>query len=638
MISTRRGYVKNIIKVGILFLLGIVLLFLRNPDPFINPIVYAEDGVWVGMGLTKGWYFALIHARSDYFVLFNVAFLFIAAELSSILSGSPLELLPESIGIVSLSFFSGTATAIFFITKKIAPTFFRIVLYLLLLLIPLGVSQNEIIGRLLQVGFYVPLIAVILFYLRGSSEKKHSIYGIDFLLFLCAATNPVVFGIWAVYLLEDLFNKSKIRDWIYRNSTLIFPVGILLIILLPRLGGSGGIPGELVASNIIEAIIARPILYPYIFPWYSQLTDSFALILFLLWVFIIFFGYFYSSNIKAKRLILFSMVGLIVFDLAAILMRPGLTGYLSNYQTTFPDRYFMGINALSIMVTIISLSQISIVKNWALKIFGYSIIFIFIAIYACYIEDIFEVSSSKLPLMGKLDFYEQLCMSETQEDSNISLVQIYPEISQWKMSVPSSLVNKSGCKYIGIDNSANRIFFKPYKVIPTKPLNLDNSIKISMLSRDLSNKKILSRIGIMFGTNARHNLGEAELRLNAVDGSVFLMPFALNNLEDNKYHYFDIDLNRYLSGEIVVLNGGGVATYESYGGSGQVYTCLIYEYSDGEIIPTPGCPPYEGKISQPRTKFFSHLTGLTRRLAAFGYSLFDSNCSFMRRLKESYYI
>lgn len=583
-----------------LFMIGIIILAARNPDPFMNPVVYTEDGVWTGLGLTNGWLYALAHARSDYFVFLNIALLLLSTKISFFISGNPITLLPESIAIISFAFFSTVATAAFLVTKNIAPTFFRVALYLLILLIPLGTTQNEIIGRISNIGFYIPLISVLLFFLRGDAPSKYVKVAIDFFVLLCAATNPVVFALAFLYLSWDFFKDIDFLACIKRNLTLIIPLGLLLAFLLPRFVNKGGPQGEFVSSNFIEAVIARPIAYPFIFPWYSNLSDTISLVFFAIWLYFIVLSYTISKNSESKRLILFLMATLLVFDLATISMRQVATSYLSNYQTTYPDRYFMGLNVLVVFVSVIALSQISIARNFGYKFLGYFTIFIVGVIYTWHAPDIFEMHSSKMPIKAYFDFSEQVCLSKTVQNglragptSMDSVIPIYP--SPWTMVVPNKFIDKSNCKYTSLDDvdldDAGIADPKDlYKTQPSSQLNINNTIKLLMTPRHQKEQTGLKRIGVKFGTYARKNPGDAELRLKGPDGAEFVQRFSLPDLADNQYRYFDLDSKRYTSGEIVSITGGGVSTWESHNENGGVNTCISYEYTNRKRRFTPGCP------------------------------------------------
>lgn len=94
----------------------------------------------------------------------------------------------------------------------------------------------------------------------------------------------------------------------------------------------------------------------------------------------------------------------------------------------------------------------------------------------------------------------------------------------------------------------------------------------------------------MFGTYSIQNPGEAELRLQGIDGSSFIQRFPLPELADNQYRYFYPDSKSRIEGEIVSISGGGISTWESHDEKGGIHTCIIYEYVDGRRDFTPGCP------------------------------------------------
>lgn len=121
-------------------------------------------------------------------------------------------------------------------------------------------------------------------------------------------------------------------------------------------------------------------------------------------------------------------------------------------------------------------------------------------------------------------------------------------------------------------------------------LSASSPIPVLMTSIHKNQKTGLKRIGVMFGTHVRKNIGDAELRLKGQEGIHFSQRFSLSELEDNKYRYFDIDSKPYSSGEILSINGSGVSTWESHSDKGLVVTCIAYEYSNGEKKFTPGCP------------------------------------------------
>ncbi|PLC48049.1 hypothetical protein CR159_20195 [Pollutimonas subterranea] len=126
---------------------------------------------------------------------------------------------------------------------------------------------------------------------------------------------------------------------------------------------------------------------------------------------------------------------------------------------------------------------------------------------------------------------------------------------------------------------------------PSPQLSTEQPLKLSMTTGPASQKG-LKRIGIRFGTYAQQNAGEAELRLVRADGTEYRQIFPLSDLADNAYRHFDLDGSSYVSGQIIGVSGGGVSTWESHATNGEVLTCLTYEYADGKLGFTSGCPLY----------------------------------------------
>jgi len=571
----------------ILFLAGMILLFIRNPDPFLNPIVYAEDGTWTGIGLTEGWLHAIVNARSDYFVAINILLLLLSTKISSLVTDSPLVFLPQAIALTSYGFYSATATFAFFTLRRISPAILSLLGYIFLLLVPLGVTQNEIIGRLMQVGFYMPLLAVMLLFWRDRLKWQYLKILVDASLLLCAATNPVVFALVFIYLLYNISIDWSLELFIKRTITLIAPFAILMAFLLPRMVGNGDNHGGLVSANLIEGVIARPLLYPYVFPWYSSLSDAVSIALLFLFISFVWFAHKKSTNKEARWLILFTALTLIVCDLATIVNRPGLTGILSNYQTTFPDRYFMGLNVLVVLLTMLCLSQLS--QKKAYRIYSVVLLLAIFGVYVWHSPLIFESTASRLPLKTQLDFSEQICLSElSTKVEGESSIQIYPLLPRWKMIVPGQYINKDGCEFTSYFDAGIARVGDEYKMQPSVPLSASTPIGI-LTSSDHQHKNAgLERIGVLFGTYGKQNPGEVELRLKASDGSEFVQRFTLPDLADNKYRYFDLDSKSYTTGEIVSISGGGVSTWESHNERGHA-TCILYEYAGGKRRFTPGC-------------------------------------------------
>lgn len=428
---------QQLLFFAVLLIFGAVFLALRNPDPFLNPTIYAEDGVWTGLGLTKGWHHALVYARPDYFVVGNVLLLWLAAGCSTALFGNPLVHLPESIAVVSCFFYSAVAVLTVWTYRNVMSLPIRVATYLLVLMLPLGVLQNEIIGRLLQIGFMMPYVATLLLYERSRKESAVARSLIDGVLFIAAFTNPVVIALAGAYLMGEVGRSAKRWQLAARqNISLAFLVGLSAMVVLPRLLSRP--PGHLTdfnSAHLVEAVCARSLLYPFVFPWYEKMSDILAILLLALWLGVLVVAYRVSRNVDARRAMLFLTCGLVITLLATFVMRPGLTSLLREYTSSFPDRYFMGLNVFAVALSMLALSQIAALARRPVTFAG-GTIFALILLYSVHFGMIFEFSGTKFPMDATATFEERARSVEIPRDAQSVRVPIAPECISITMRVP----------------------------------------------------------------------------------------------------------------------------------------------------------------------------------------------------------
>ncbi len=583
-----RQIARRFLAALVLIVTGMAILFLRNPDPILNPVVYAEDGAWAALGLREGWLQAFMLARPDYFVAVNILLLFIATKISWILSGNPLSLLAYSIAFVSYAFYAGVATLSFFTIRRVGNIFFALLAFLLFLHLPLGDTQNEIIGRVAQVGFFMPLVAMMLLFWRDTAMSGWVKYFIDACLLLCAATNPVVFALVFLYLVINFSRDVDFLACARRTVSLTVPFALFAAVLSQRIGGPGGVPGELVSSNLVEATLARPLLYPFTFPWYSHLNDAVAIAASLLIACVVVVSYRNSRDTQSRHLLTLASITIVAYDVATMVTRPGLTGLLSNYQTSFPDRYFMGINALTSFLAVVCISQLWYAGRW--KALSLVLTIFTVGLYFLSPRFIFETNGARLPIKGALTFSEQICVSVVPEEGKNVWIQIYPDQPNWRVSVPRRYIDKRACRIRSYKDAGIARPAETPTMRPSPPLSAASPIQLSMTSDHRKKNRSLRRIGVMMGTYARANPGEAELRLQGKEGVSIARVFSISDLTDNAYRYFDVDTNQYTKGEIVFKSGGGISTWEFHDERTGPKTCIKYEYADGGRGLTAGCP------------------------------------------------
>ncbi|KEY57810.1 hypothetical protein [Serratia sp. DD3] len=433
---------KDVMKILFLFFLGFSILFFREPYAFLDANVYAEDGIWTAKALRDGWISTFLHARSDYYVFFNIALLFISSKISYIVSGSPLSFLPQAIAIVSYSFYSVVAILIYKCLRIYSNRFFSMAGFLFSILVPLGGSTSESIGTLVQVGFYMPIISVCLHLLRGECRVKYFKYIFDIFIFLAAATNPVCFAVTGIYLALRIKYFIKNKHALLEFLPLITSLSLLFLIIIPNMDGHGGILGTPNPKNIIEMVTARSILYNFIFPWYSVFNDLASILFSFLFLSMCIFAYISTKNDKAKNAIIFLFSVMAVYTIATISGRYGLTGILNNYTATYPDRYFMGINVISSTLFVIVLSQLS--NIYFLNKISYALVIIVLILHIMNVLNGSVISNSTLKYNSSNKFKSSLCHPEIATDGFL-LIQIEPPVPKFKMKVPAKYINDINC-------------------------------------------------------------------------------------------------------------------------------------------------------------------------------------------------
>lgn len=426
----------------VLIVIGMILLAIRNPVPIMHPSIYAEDGVWVANALSHGWVNAFIHARDDYFVFFNIFFLFVSTTISNIVSGNPLLFLPQSIALVSYFFYTVISTMAYAVVLRISNVAYAILAYLLILYVPLGLSQNETIGHLLQIGFYMPMMALCLILYREYIDSKFHKTFIDLLIFLAAATNPVVFPIVGLfYLAKFAVSTDKIK-LVKDLLPLALSMFVLALIILPRLNGSGGVDNHAYnPDNIVELVTARLLLYPFVFPWYEKLNDLVSIFLSIVYFAFCLFVILKTEDRNARKFLLAMLMTLVINIAATVVGRVGLTDFLNDYTGTFPDRYFVGSNILALMLFVACLSQctFSRLSHRVATVVGVCLLFV----YIWNISSILERKEFVKRTAVNEYFSRELCKAQKIPGES-SVIQIKPK--GWQMTVPANFVADIVCR------------------------------------------------------------------------------------------------------------------------------------------------------------------------------------------------
>lgn len=425
---------------AVIIIVGILLLALRNPDPVFNPVIYTEDGQWIGIALTKGWLYTFENAKEGYFVWGNLLLLLASVKASELICGNSLTCLPQSVAFFSYLFFSLVATLAYFTTRNILPQLVRIFLFSLMLLMPLGDSSNEIVGRLSNIGYLCVFCSVLLMFNRLNCHGRKKLL-IDVFLIICAATNPVCMPLILFFAAASFFYERSLNiKVLVRENAFLFS-GLTLValwIVIRSVGAQGSsVTGSLQLQSLIEVGVARSILYPFIFWMYHSLENIYVIILALLLFSVGVLMWRRMSDKNARILVGMAAVAFLVFLVFTLVMRQSLTEQLGGYRTTFPDRYFMGLNYLVLFIFVVMAG--SVLKHGEGRLICWVGLSIVAVVYLVNIPWIFETKMPRMKIATGPMFNEEICLSGGGARFRKSVV--LPTYFQgWSMEVPVDYV------------------------------------------------------------------------------------------------------------------------------------------------------------------------------------------------------
>jgi hypothetical protein len=352
---------------------GLIILYLRNAHSIIVPVLYTEDGVWSAGLINRGFFDMLFNARADYFVFGNIVLLGVSQLINFLLFGLNLTYLPHFISFFSMLFYAVLAITPVVLLRGLLRIEARLLLWLLVLLVPLGDSSYEILGRLSNIGYVFLFLSFCLLVFRHnflSDGPSKQIVVIDVVLFICANTNPLCYLLITISFSIEAWNHWKTHSdltlfvWFKKYLTrfsvrsafiLLFILFFMALWLLLREKGEYTfLAGDIVLTNIPEMIVARTFLYPIIFPIYSYFNNITSSILLLVVIATIIW---LIKGKQREKSILTSAVLVLILNTGVLLeSRPGLTAVLDHFRSSYPDRYYFGLTLFVYLVITSALS------------------------------------------------------------------------------------------------------------------------------------------------------------------------------------------------------------------------------------------------------------------------------------------
>ena len=424
----------------ILIVLGVVILYIRYPFAYTAPNFYAEDGNVIFENIYNNGILQSLFTRfNGYFILLQYLLGYLAYLINNLIGGE-LYTLPKVVALVSYTFFAFACTLPWLLFRNRIGRTISLILYIFLLLTPLGRSDFAVLGTLGNLKFIIFYIAFILIIYRNDiklvPDKSNKFYIIDFILLVCALTNILVVAILPLALIryKDFIilciKKREYKKIIYNNNLIsILALALLLFVYtiwmyllgIPKMPGY--LDGQLILSGLINAII-RSSWYGLLYPVYTTLNILVSICLIILMFLTVF--------IKKNRVIYLSSIwAIFVVSVGFVLNRPGVTEFLQSYtQDGGPGQFFYGgtmIFMFSLMYLIHNNFNNTERKYKALILF---IIFIYIAWALPYAG---ERSKSYAIYKDRMTSFQAL-KSACQTDNKVIMFNIYPTAG-WDMDM-----------------------------------------------------------------------------------------------------------------------------------------------------------------------------------------------------------
>ncbi len=339
---------QNALVIGFCF----IIFSLRGINSLLDQFLYAEDGVWLSSVIREGFFSASFNSRPDYPILIQGILLEIVSETGRGIFHDPVIHSPQLIFLISTLFLTGVFFFIFLALKKWLSAIHAFLGVALTALVPVGITSNEIFGRILQLGFFLPVFCWAILALRLESRSKAKNYVYDLLVGMSFFTNPITLvTAWAQIFLSKPSALQSTRKFI-RDWQLLLLISVLFVAqqLLFRAPGQGGIPGGLNSAGIL-GYFTRSSLFSIVGLPYTQANLGIWFMLSLVFLAFCWFGWRkMAPTNRNSSTTLFALWFLVT--IIGLIARPGLTNFTITSQSSFPDRYFLASNIFFILFSL----------------------------------------------------------------------------------------------------------------------------------------------------------------------------------------------------------------------------------------------------------------------------------------------
>lgn len=430
---------------------GVGLLYLRDPHSLLMPTLYTEDGAWMAKLFNRGFWHTMLYAKggeTPYFVTLNIVLLQMAKSLNAWWFGESLAHLPLFVSALSMTFYAAVAAAPVWLLRRSLGRGARGLLWGLVIFMPLGQSSFEVLGRVSNIGYGLSFLCLCLMIWRRTADRGRptAIMAADAGMLLCATTNPLCYPLIAAdYAVRSwaLWRRGGSLAALLRESPSARSAGMLAVGLVAAVAGMTLLESRpnpflrtaIEADELIEAVVARPLLYPLLFPWYTQLDDLRAV---LVTLGVGGLSWWLTTGAPAeRRMVLATGAAAIYAAVATVAMRPGLTGVLERYTTTQLDRYYYGTSLLVVMALATAVSAGLRARVRPRRLVAGFIGATVVAVYASHAGSLIEFHRSRWPDLPDQDFAKAVAAAATADDGSVQLMPVQLHPRTWKARFPA---------------------------------------------------------------------------------------------------------------------------------------------------------------------------------------------------------
>lgn len=430
---------------------GVALLYLRDPHSLRTPTLYTEDGVWMARLFNAGFWHTLIHAKggeTPYFVTLNILLLQAAKTLNGLCFGDSLVHLPRFVSVLAMTFYATLATLIVRLLRRwLSPVAAR-VLWALVIFMPLGDSSFEVLGRLSNIGYGMLCLCVCLVVWRRTADRGRpgAIIAADAGVVLCATTNPLCYPVLAADFVHrgwQLWRSGADVSAIVRRSGAArsaLACGIALLASVAAMTQLEPRPTEhlletLDPHELIESVVARPLLYPLVFPWYGSLDDAVVVAAAvglgaLAW-------WLTAEAREPRRVVAATAAAAGYAAVATVASRPGLTSVLDHYRTTLLDRYYYGTSLLVMVAVCVAVSAGLRGALAARRRMAAVALAVVVTTYATHPGGLVEFHRSRWPDLPSESFAVAVAAATAAAPADADLVRVPLHPQPWRARFPA---------------------------------------------------------------------------------------------------------------------------------------------------------------------------------------------------------